>query len=63
MTLSQAIFYYIFAFVLTLAFIICGCLIGAALRKQRDARIASDVDTDVMSADKSHLSDSKKIKN
>ena len=40
MTLSQAIIYYIFAFVLTLVFIICGCLIGATLRKRKDAKLA-----------------------
>lgn len=38
MTLSQAIVYYVFAFVLTLAFIICGCFIGAGLRRRKDAK-------------------------
>ena len=42
MTLLQAIIYYIFAFLLTLAFIICGCLIGSTLRKRKNAKLAAE---------------------
>lgn len=58
MTLSQGIFYYLFAFVVTLAFIICGCLIGTTLRKKRDAGQASKAETDEMTADNSDISGS-----
>lgn len=59
MNLTQAIVYYIFAFVLTLAFIICGCLIGAALRKKKDAKLSEKVDSVDISTDNSDLSGSK----
>lgn len=42
MTLSQAIIYYILVFIMTTVFIICGCLIGAALRKRKNARLANE---------------------
>ncbi len=42
MTLSQAIIYYILVFIMSVAFIICGCLIGSALRKRKNAKLANE---------------------
>lgn len=42
MTLSQAIIYYVLVFIMTVAFIIFGCLIGGALRKRKNARLADE---------------------
>lgn len=42
MTLSQAIIYYIIVFIMTVAFIICGCLLGAALRKRKNVKLANE---------------------
>ncbi len=59
MTLSQAIVYYLFAFVLTLAFIICGCLIGITLRKRKDAKLAADTVSDGVVNDNNDITEEK----
>lgn len=59
MTLSQAIVYYIFAFVLTLAFIVCGCFIGSTLRKKKNAKLAANTDVNNITTDDSDISDEK----
>lgn len=59
MTLSQAIVYYIFAFALTLAFIICGCFVGATLRKKKNVKLAANAETSDISAEDSDISEDK----
>ncbi len=41
MNLTQGIVYYLFSFILTTSFVLCGCFIGVSLRKMKNARLAA----------------------
>lgn len=44
MTLSQGFIYYIIVFIMTVAFIMCGCFLGTTLRKLRNAKLDDEND-------------------
>lgn len=39
MTLAEGIIYYVLVFIMTIVFILCGCFMGTALRKRKNAKI------------------------
>ncbi len=58
MSLSEGIIYYIFSFVLTLAFILSGCFIGTTLRKRKNLKLAN-IDSDNTSVNADEMTEEK----